>query len=368
VPVILDWDRRCPFVDQKTVFNPGVGEGDLWGGFGSGDASTIAALISLAEAFVGIDSGPGKIASATQTPSLILWKDHLPIQFHDPAENTVHLIREDYARLPPCVGRQAIADYMLGHYQCRTYRGREHLLLAARDWLLWNLDCEITPMGFFGELRSSSYNRDYYLEHKEAGLDYLEYGDWQREYGRWLVGALGLKEKNGLDVGCACGSVLRGLGEAGAFVTGVDLCEPMIALGREKWPDMASLLNVCDACNLHHFADASFDFLHCAQVAEHWKPALVPEILRELRRVTRPGGLFFCCLDTEELFARQGRKVEHEDPTHVCVRPMAWWMERLGESGWDDATGEYDGALGSPPDSFLKRYDWAWFVARKAQP
>ena len=59
-----------------------------WGG----DAEHLAALIGSCEAFVGIDSGPGKVASATETPSLICWTKHHPVQFHDPAPNTVHLV------------------------------------------------------------------------------------------------------------------------------------------------------------------------------------------------------------------------------------------------------------------------------------
>src|SRR5262249_6104373 len=91
--------------------------------------------------------------------------------------------------------------------------------------------------------------------------------------------------------------ILRGLGEAGAVVQGVDVNEAMIRRGREQWPDMAGLLFVCDAVNLHLFADAPWGAVHTAPVAEHWKPGLVPHILRELGRVVVPGGLLFCCLD-----------------------------------------------------------------------
>jgi hypothetical protein len=101
-------------------------------------------------------------------------------------------------------------------------------------------------------------------------------------------------------------------------------------------------------------------------VAEHWKPEMVPLILRELARVVRPGGLLFCCLDTEELFARQGRVLEEEDPTHVCIRPLAWWHERLAEAGWRVCSDEFAERLCEHPDSFLGRYDWDWFIARRA--
>jgi SAM-dependent methyltransferase len=214
-------------------------------------------------------------------------------------------------------------------------------------------------------LNATGYDQSYYDEHKKAGLDYLGFGEWQQQYGRWLVETLGYKNRRMLDVGCACGSILRGLGQAGAIVQGVDLCEPMIQLGREKWPDMAPLLFVCDAVNLHLFADNAWDGLHSAQVAEHWKPELVPFILRELARITVTGGLFFCALDTEELFARQGRSIEYEDPTHVCIKPMSWWHDQLSKNGWEVCTNEWEPALRAHPEDFLTRYDWDWFVARR---
>ena len=33
---------------------------------------------------------------------------------------------------------------------------------------------------------------------------------------------------------------------------------------------------MCDAVNLHLFGDGSWDAVHTAQVAEHWRPELVP--------------------------------------------------------------------------------------------
>ena len=75
--------------------------------------------------------------------------------------------------------------------------------------------------------------------------------------------------------------------------------------------------------------------------------------------------MFFCALDTEELYARQGRKAELEDPTHACIRPMKWWHKRLQETGWRICSSEFKQLMLSHPESFLKHYDWDWFVARR---
>lgn len=210
-------------------------------------------------------------------------------------------------------------------------------------------------------LTATSYDARYYDEHRAAGLDYAVHGDWQRRYGRWLVDALGWRGRVLLDVGCACGSIAHGLADAGAFhVCGVDLSEHMISIGRRQFVGLR--LDVCDAANLHLFATDVFDGLHCAQVAEHWPPALVPIILGELRRVARANALFFCCLDTEELFARQSRDALREDPTHFCIRSRAWWREQFALAGWRDDTAERLPALEAARAGADLTNDWDYFV------
>lgn len=151
-PVLLDWDGRSPLPDNKTVFCPGVGPGDIWGGFGSGDAAMIAALVHCSEAFVGIDSGPGKCASATKTPVLIVWKEHHPIQFDDPNPTTTHLIPHDWRRIPPCE-RPGVAGFFERHYKFETYHGGEHGLAGSvRSWLAGVLGCGQLDEGHKGSV------------------------------------------------------------------------------------------------------------------------------------------------------------------------------------------------------------------------
>jgi hypothetical protein len=135
VPIILDWDKRSTVYDQRDIFCPVVSPDDIWGGFGSGDAETIACLISQAEAFIGIDSGPGKISSSTDTPSLHCWIGHHPMQFHDPAPNTTHLLPITHDRLDPCRDKPEILDYFKEHYLHRTYIGEHGLVQEGQKWL-----------------------------------------------------------------------------------------------------------------------------------------------------------------------------------------------------------------------------------------
>ena len=107
VPVILDWDRRSPLPDGKRIHCPGVGAGDLWRGFGSGDAEVLAALIEQSAVFVGVDSGPLHVAGATSTPTLGVWVGHHPLRYFDLAANVVHLVPDNWQSLPPCGERVA---------------------------------------------------------------------------------------------------------------------------------------------------------------------------------------------------------------------------------------------------------------------
>ncbi len=361
VPVILDWDRRSQLPDGVRIHCPAANH-PLWQGIGTGHIETLAALIDASALMIGIDSGPLHVAGATTTPTVGVWTQHHPVHFFDLAENVLHLVPGDHAAKTK--GPAALA-YFQQNYRHRTYKQLMIELPAQVQSLLTGEDVEnLANKRYLKQLTSTAYDARYYAEHKLAGLDYLGFGDWQRNYGRWLTESLGWQGRRVLEVGCACGSILRGFGEAGVVVQGVDVNEHMIHLGRQKWPDMTPLLHVCDAVNLHLFGDETWDGLHSAQVAEHWKPKLVPLILEELRRVTRPGGLFFCALDTEELFARQGRTMEHEDPTHVCIRPLSWWHEQLAAAGWEVCGTEEQRKVIEHPQSYLRQYDWDWFLAR----
>ncbi len=361
-PVILDWDKRSPIPDNVKVFCPGAGH-ELWGNQGTGDAGILAALIEQAELMVGIDSGPMHVAAATTTPTIAVWVKHHPIHYCDLSKNVTHLVPSDHHTL---AAHTAGVEFFNKNYKYQPYRELKNDLPALVVSKLTGEDfAALSNKQFLRQLRSKSFDRAYYVEHKEAGLDYLGFGSWQQNYARWLADSLAWRNKRVLDVGCACGAIVRGLGEAGVVTQGVDVNEHMIQLGRNRWPDMRNLLHVCDAVHLHLYADQSWDGIHTAQVAEHWRPELVPFILRELHRIVKPGGLLFCALDTVELFARQNRQMEHEDPTHICIKPLAWWHEALRAANWRVVSDDYRQQLYNTSGSFLHQYDWDWFIAER---
>jgi ubiquinone/menaquinone biosynthesis C-methylase UbiE len=221
-----------------------------------------------------------------------------------------------------------------------------------------------------GILQSKAFDERFYTEHAKWGIDFAVYGQWQQQYGRWIVDALQLQGKRVLDVGCACGSIALGLLEAGADVTGVDLSEYMIQLGRERFPALRTRLHICDAVNLHIVNDESFDFIHIQQVAEHWQPLLVIPTLHELYRVTVPGGLLLSFHATLEEYIRRGRiqsmsqRWEHDDPTHVSLREADYWTKMLFQTRWAVAPA-LRGQLENHPLSMLEKEQWDYEIARR---
>ena len=104
----------------------------MWGGFGSGDAERITALVAQASLFVGIDSGPQKCAGATDTPAIGLWTGHHPIQFIDLCPNFLHLVPENHETIPPMqhAGPRA---YFHQNYRYRLWRDSRDLTAAILE-------------------------------------------------------------------------------------------------------------------------------------------------------------------------------------------------------------------------------------------
>ena len=98
------------------------------------NAEVNCAIISQCRAFVGIDSGPSKCASATDTPSLVVWTGHHPAPFHDPAPNTTHLVPVGYHGLEPVCNDAGVIDWFERHYTVRMYSDHDPVPEIKR-WL-----------------------------------------------------------------------------------------------------------------------------------------------------------------------------------------------------------------------------------------
>lgn len=226
-----------------------------------------------------------------------------------------------------------------------------------------------------GPLTATAYDEQYYREHAEAGLDYLNHGFWHQSYASMVTEAT-LQETYAkpfiADAGCACGSILKGFKDLPVYerVVGVDLSAHMIALGRDRFGFAADEL-VAGSIAKIPAETGSVSLLHSAQVLEHIPDSLVDAILDEFARVLRPGGRAFLCLDA----IRNGetREMYMGDPTHVNIQPVLYWTEKLQKRGLLFDIEAYNrfarsarGPTDGDPRSFFESYPhWsAWTLIR----
>ena len=214
----------------------------------------------------------------------------------------------------------------------------------------------------------AEFNKDYYEEHKESGLDYLGHGYWQEAYARMVNHALfqaAYPTPLVVDLGCACGSILKGFQKTGIYdrVLGVDVNDHMLDLGRQHFTFSEEDLVCASADNLP-LQDGSVTLVHSAQVLEHIPESLIPGIIAEMQRVLVPGGRAFIALDA----VRKDEQAEQYmgDPTHCTLQPVEWWTALFHAAGFLFDIEAYDryaraeeGPTLGDPRSFFQAYDWS---------
>ncbi len=130
-PILLDWRGTSSLIGGVNV-----SQYPMLAGLG-GDAQVNAAIISRCESFVGIDSGPGKVASGVGAKTLICWTDLHPCLYHDPHEGTTHLVPERHRENPALNGNEAAAIWFEQNYDWIPYRHQPGRTLVdqVKRWL-----------------------------------------------------------------------------------------------------------------------------------------------------------------------------------------------------------------------------------------
>jgi len=94
-----------------------------------------------------------------------------------------------------------------------------------------------------------------------------------------------------LDLGCGGGFMAEALAQRGAAVTGIDPAEKAIAIAqRHAASQNLSIKYLVGTGETLPLADGSMDYVVCVDVLEH--VADLGEVINEVRRVLKPGGLF----------------------------------------------------------------------------
>ena len=140
-------------------------------------------------------------------------------------------------------------------------------------------------------------------------------------------------ERRVLDAGCGAGRMMPLLAGHGCSVEGVDLSPQMVRRSLRDHPEHpAQVASIADL----PFADASFDGVFCWYSTIHSPDPDLADILRELRRVLRPGGYALVAFqtgegvrDVSESYRRHG----HEVVLHRWNRSPEQVAQALGTAG-----------------------------------
>lgn len=129
-----------------------------------------------------------------------------------------------------------------------------------------------------------------------------------------------------LDVGCAFGFLLRHMRARGVEAWGVDFSDYALDHAPD---DIAPWLRRLDlrSGNDTFFGPEQFSLVSTFETLEHIAEGSVDNALGTIARALRPGGVVAATICVE------GQPGWETDPTHVTIRPAAWWSRRLAAVG-----------------------------------
>jgi len=186
---------------------------------------------------------------------------------------------------------------------------------------------------------------------------------WNERLVEALEQGYSLRNKRIVDLGCAYGSVVAAMIKAGHDAYGIDLSDFGIAEGQKEYSLLESKTIQGSIHDLSCYPSEHFHFLFSNQVFEHLPGHLCETLAVETFRVAKPKAVLWAglVLDISSDYQPQGFDPKDPDPTHINIRPKAWWDEKFIKAGWV-INDEFDETFRkhelSDGYSFFKDYDW----------
>jgi len=131
-PLIFDWDGRSRIGEPAVRLTR---RDPICAGYEASGA-LVAALAEQAVACFGIDSGPGHLFGAINTPTVIVWTRHHPLHYYGLADHVLHLVPWGHERLLRGENTADGLAYFEQHYRHRIYRQLETSLVRVAEELL----------------------------------------------------------------------------------------------------------------------------------------------------------------------------------------------------------------------------------------
>ena len=165
--------------------------------------------------------------------------------------------------------------------------------------------------------------------------------------------------KKVLDLGCGSGWLSIFISKYGFEVTGIDIAEPAIELGKLWAKEDNANVNflVGDLLNLP-FKEDSFDAVVCNSVLEHFRLDQAKILFEKIHKVLTEKGFFFGCFDS--VGSGKGEYFELEDTTHVYTDQMRQGMmlRNFSDQELKELLSNFD-ILSFDKNSYGSRLVWA---------
>jgi len=129
-----------------------------------------------------------------------------------------------------------------------------------------------------------------------------------------------------LEIGCGRGYLMKHLLAKGKNVAGVDISDWAV---EHPMPGCENRIFKGNILNLP-YDDKTFDAVIAFSVLEHIPEKDAIQALKEIKRVAKKAFLLIAMPILGE-----GHKeiLEQEDPTHINIKPLTWWQDKLKEVG-----------------------------------
>jgi ubiquinone/menaquinone biosynthesis C-methylase UbiE len=144
--------------------------------------------------------------------------------------------------------------------------------------------------------------------------------------------------KKVLDAGCGAGRFAVSMAQAGSQITLLDISEEQISLAKANLTELDLLERsagflVGDICDLTCFADHTFDVTVNFGGALNYLFDRADLALRELVRVTRPGGMVLVSVMSRWGVFRYVAGNDNLDPKEFLGRSNYWMIHQVAETG-----------------------------------
>jgi SAM-dependent methyltransferase len=156
-----------------------------------------------------------------------------------------------------------------------------------------------------------------------------------------------------LDLGCGKGHMVYAFDELGVESFGVDFSE--YAVSRSPQNIRERLFKADLASEVLPFENGKFDMITAMGLLEHLKS--VDHAIGEMKRVLQPGGSLFIRTPKRSIEVAL-RMLGISDPTHINVRPRAYWVKTFESQGF-----QY---VGEFPKAKHRKAMWAQYAQKQA--